>query len=96
MLKTAAQLLRVSITVQLNSMKKEENSQPGEQKLPTTTPGNASNPPANGDSEEQNTQLLDAGAEKYLREGGNIEDMPDEDDWQNADDDSEGTEDSSS
>lgn len=59
---------------------------PDENKLPTTTPGNASNPPANSqESGEQGAQLLGAKAEKYLRESGNIEDMPDEEDWQDAD-----------
>lgn len=64
----------------------EDNKIPDDNKQPTTTPGNASNPPANGeDSGEQGSQLLDAKAEKYLRESGNIEDMPDEEDWQDAD-----------
>ena len=39
--------------------------------------GNASNPPARNASEPTGEQLLDKKAEKYLREGGNIEDMPD-------------------
>jgi hypothetical protein len=46
--------------------------------------GNASNPPAENDMQPQKNQLLDEQAETYLREGGNIEDMPDENDWKDA------------
>jgi hypothetical protein len=48
--------------------------------------GNASNPPATNDMQPQKNQLLDEKAETYLREAGNIEDMPDENDWNDAND----------
>ena len=55
-----------------------------DKKLPTSVPGNASNPPANGTSTSDGNQLLGKEAEKYLREAGNIEDLPDENDWQES------------
>jgi len=57
------------------------------QKLPTPGSGNASNPsPRNKDLEPAtNNQLLDEKAEKYLRESANIEDEPDAQDQQEAD-----------
>ena len=57
-----------------------DNSTPPEGgKLPPANTGNASNPTPHTDSmePENHQQLLDEKAEKYLREGGNIEDMPD-------------------
>jgi hypothetical protein len=39
--------------------------------------GNASNPSKPGESQPVSDQLLNEKAEKYLREGGNIEDLPD-------------------
>jgi hypothetical protein len=56
---------------------KEKNNKPGNPNPAQT--GNASNPsPRNKDMEPAaNNQLLDEKAETYLREGGNIEDMPD-------------------
>jgi hypothetical protein len=57
------------------------------QKLSTPGSGNASNPsPRNKDLEPAtNNQLLDEKAEKYLRESANIEDEPDAQDQQEAD-----------
>lgn len=47
-------------------------------KLPDAETGNASNPsPQNNETQPSTDQLLDKKAEKYLREAGNIEDMPD-------------------
>lgn len=58
------------------------NSEP----LPPAETGNASNPaPHNSDLEpDNNNQLLDGRAEKYLREVASPEDYPDEEDWQDA------------
>jgi hypothetical protein len=39
--------------------------------------GNASNPSPRNDSEPNSDQLINKKGEKYLREGGNIEDLPD-------------------
>jgi hypothetical protein len=50
-----------------------------EERLPTADTGNASNPsPHNKEMEPANhDQLLDDKAGKYIREAGNIEDVPD-------------------
>jgi hypothetical protein len=53
-----------------------ENSSKPLNPQPAST-GNASNPNPRSSAEPNNSQLLDDKAEKYLREGGNIEDMPD-------------------
>lgn len=58
-----------------------------EGKLPPAPTGNASNP---SDQQEPTVpeaanQLLGERAEKYLRESASIEDMPDVQDWQDAD-----------
>ncbi|UYQ94524.1 hypothetical protein MKQ68_05395 [Chitinophaga horti] len=52
---------------------------------PQSTPpgGNASNP-APGQSESPGKGLIDKKGEKYLREAGNIEDMPDPEEDQEA------------
>ena len=63
-------------------MDQKQNSEEG--RLPTSVPGNASNPPANGENTSDGNQLLGKKAEKYLREVANIEDMPDEEEWQDA------------
>jgi len=48
--------------------------------------GNASNPsPARQEIKPANHQLLNEEAEKYLRESGNIEDMPDANDQEDMD-----------
>jgi hypothetical protein len=59
--------------------KERSNQQPGT--------GNASNPSPHNTSFQPggDIQLLDKKAEKYLRESGNIEDMPDAQEQQNAD-----------
>ena len=57
------------------------NAKPSGERLPAADTGNASNPlgqPAN--EEVKNNSLLGEKAETYLRESGNIEDMPDEND----------------
>jgi hypothetical protein len=46
--------------------------------------GNASNPSPEDQIKPVTDQLLNEKAENYLREGGNIEDIPDaEEDWDN-------------
>gem|GEM_PF-4247334 len=52
----------------------------------TGSRGNASNPLPAGAVPEQHDQLLNEKAETYLREGGNIEDMPDAQEAQEAED----------
>lgn len=52
--------------------------------IPNKGTGNAINPPAPEDLQIPPKQLLDEKAETYLREAGNIEDMPDEKDWKEA------------
>jgi hypothetical protein len=42
--------------------------------------GNGSNPSQRTQAEPNGNQWLDKKGEKYLREGGNIEDLPDEED----------------
>jgi hypothetical protein len=56
-------------------------------KLPRAETGNASNPtPRNSNTEPAgNSQLLNKKAESYLRESGNIEDMPDAQEQKDAD-----------
>jgi hypothetical protein len=58
-----------------------------DQNLPAADTGNASNPsPHNNEMEPAtNNQLLSKKAEKYLRESANIEDEPDAQDQQDAD-----------
>jgi hypothetical protein len=55
---------------------------PDQNKLPMNPrpapTGNASNPSPRSQSEPASNQLLDEKGEKYLREGGNIEDLPEE------------------
>lgn len=55
------------------------NYPPKDGKLPEADTGNASNPTPHNDNKgpSGNNQLLDEKAETYLREAGNIEDMPD-------------------
>ena len=61
-----------------NSKQSQESNNDGS---PAET-GNASNPIATNFQPDGSTQLLDKNAEKYLRESGNIEDMPDDEDQQ--------------
>lgn len=54
-----------------------------EERLPAGDTGNASNPsPRNQDWEPSANQLLGEQAQTYLREAGNIEDLPDAQDMQ--------------
>ena len=59
-----------------------------DQKLPAADTGNASNPSPHNKNLEvaSDEQLLSKKAEKYLRESGNIEDIPDAQDQQDMDD----------
>jgi hypothetical protein len=60
----------------------DRNKERDSQKAET---GNASNPsPRNSSMEPKKDQLLDKKAENYLRESGNIEDMPDAQEQQDA------------
>jgi len=55
-------------------------------RLPQADTGNASNPsPRNKNFDPPKDQLLNGKAEKYLRESANIEDEPDAQDQQDAD-----------
>jgi hypothetical protein len=58
-----------------------------DQKLPEAGIGNASNPSPHNKAMDpvSDNQLLDERAEKYLRESANIEDEPDPQDQQDAD-----------
>jgi hypothetical protein len=72
----------------------EKNKQGGEEgRMPPASYGNASNPsPHNEDMEPvSDNQLLDKKAETYLRESANIEDVPDAEDQQEADESLSGT-----
>jgi hypothetical protein len=51
---------------------------------PTVNTGNASNPSPGNETANKGMGLLDPKAEKYLRESGNIEDMPDAEEDQEA------------
>jgi hypothetical protein len=56
------------------------------QKLPGADTGNASNPPGHDKNREPaKNQLLNEKAEKYIREVANIEDVPDAQEQQDAD-----------
>ena len=59
----------------------------GEEKISGGNIGNASNPSPYIREDEQSSknQLLDQKAEKYIRESGNIEDMPDPQEQQDTD-----------
>ena len=69
-------------------MDKKNNSNTGEEgRMPPASYGNASNPsPHDEEAGPAGNQLLDERAEKYLRESANIEDVPDAEDQQEADD----------
>jgi hypothetical protein len=53
-------------------------------KFPPAPSGNASNPSPQQDGPAGSNQLLDERAEKYLRESASIEDLPDEQEWEEA------------
>lgn len=63
------------------------NNQTEGNKLPIADTGNASNPSPKplGTGPVNSNQLLNEKAEKYLREAGNIEDLPDAKDQEEAD-----------
>ena len=63
----------------LNTAMENKNHSHLKKALPEAETGNASNPsPHNKNMEpDQYNQLLDKKAENYLREAGNIEDVPD-------------------
>lgn len=61
---------------------------PEEEKSTPASTGNASNPSPNDDrlAAEESAQFLNKKAEKYIREAGSIEDLPDANDQQQMDD----------
>jgi hypothetical protein len=63
----------------MSTPQKKNNAKPEDVNFLLADPGNASNPsPHNEDLDMvSNNQFLSKGAEKYIREGGNIEDIPD-------------------
>jgi hypothetical protein len=67
--------------MQLSPTNEPENE---DSKFPPAPSGNASNPSPQQDVPAGNNQLLDEKAEKYLRESASIEDLPDEQDWEEA------------
>jgi hypothetical protein len=68
-----------------NDQKKEPQGE--ENRMPPASYGNASNPSPHNEEVEpvSDNQLLDKKAENYLRESANIEDVPDAEDQQEAD-----------
>ena len=68
-------------------LNQKEKSPPSDESMPAADTVNASNPfPHNEEMEPAaHKQLLDEKAEKYLRESGNIEDLPDDQDQQEMD-----------
>lgn len=65
---------------------RENKSKPEEGKMPMAETGNASNPsPTDHNDPAFTRQVLGKHAEKYMRESGNIEDMPDPQDEYDAD-----------
>lgn len=69
-------------------MQPDNTERKADEQMPAAPTGNASNPSA-GDILDTNNQLLDARAEQYLRESASIEDLPDDQDWQDAHDQQE-------
>ncbi|HEY1112681.1 MAG TPA: hypothetical protein VGE66_03940 [Chitinophagaceae bacterium] len=69
----------------MNTDKKNNNA--GEEgRMPPASYGNASNPsPHKEEAQPAGNQLLDERAEQYLRESANIEDVPDAEDQEEAD-----------
>jgi hypothetical protein len=67
-----------------NSGNREEKNK--EAQMPGMNTGNASNPSPQDNSFDQvnSHQLLNKKAEKYIREAGNIEDLPDPQEQQDA------------
>lgn len=56
---------------------------------PVPAEGNASNTPPHGRDDQPGESLIDEKAEKYIKEAGNIEDMPDPEEDQEAIDEME-------
>lgn len=71
----------------MSLIQNHNNAQDKNDSAPLAETGNASNPsPRPNDLEPTvSNQILSEGAEKYLRESGNIEDMPDAQDQQDMD-----------
>jgi hypothetical protein len=69
-------------------MEHDDNKSHEKGRMPAAPTGNASNPSAEDEVTDNvgDQQLLDSRAEKYLREVASIEDLPDEQDWQDAED----------
>ena len=65
--------------------KKNEAFEKENQNSNAADTGNASNPSPRKEEEVAGNQLLNKEAEKYLRESGNIEDMPDANDQEDID-----------
>ena len=64
----------------------DKNNASDNERMPEAETGNASNPsPHNRDFDPVRHQALSEKAENYLRESGNIEDEPDAQDQQDAD-----------
>lgn len=72
--------------------KENKNNQRDKDEMSKAQTGNASNPSAESDPTESQSQLLGERAEKYLREVASPEDYPDDQDWQQANDDMSGKE----
>jgi hypothetical protein len=66
---------------------KQQQDETESNRFPAAQTGNASNPSGGDgtDVPEGENQLLGAKAEQYLREVASIEDVPDDKDWQEAD-----------
>lgn len=62
----------------------QQAQEPENERMPSAPTGNASNPSANDEAPAGEHQLLGSRAEKYLRESASIEDLPDDEDWQDA------------
>jgi hypothetical protein len=71
----------------MSTDQKNNPAKAGSPEFPAADTGNASNPSPHQENSEPagSNQFLDAGAEKYLRESGNIEDLPDARDQQDRD-----------
>ena len=66
-------------------MQADKNKTPEENTFRPADYGNASNPSPQPNTPTGENQLLDKGAEKYIREVANIEDVPDAQDQQDMD-----------
>ncbi len=77
----------ITKTKRMSTDQKNNPPNAGGPEFPAADTGNASNPSPHHEKMEPagSNQLLDEGAEKYLREAGNIEDLPDAQDQQDMD-----------